>query len=512
MNIKDILVVMGLALLTSFAIDRLILRRCNIDTAEQALSGQAFNAPQSKQVIKPLNREIDFIDTKRATKEVITEIETNWASLTFSSDGASLERLAFKHELGGKPDIITTIFPKVEREEKAFLVALDEKTPYYFTLADKKETAESVELTYESSFGDGMMRKTYTILKDLHKIDLTITLEPRAGIERDVQARVFFPSPIMPAIKKDKISAIIGNIKGTIETIVSTSLDLQRGWWSPSLFGTENKYFVHALIADDASFVQRAYYTTTPDEQIISILEGPEVQQKGSWTVSFYCGPKDTLAMAPVDVRLEQTLAYSGWLAPLSKLLLKLLNYLYDYTRNYGLAILLLTLVIRLLLLPFALKGERGMKKTTDMQRKLKYLEQKHKNDPERLMREKAELIKKQGLPSIGGCLPMLVQIPIFFALSRVLSGSIELYEAPFLWIPDLSASDPYYILPALILVAMLLQAFTSDPKQRYMMIAMAFVFGAFASNFASGLVLYISASTIIGVLQTTIQKQFKAA
>ena len=124
---------------------------------------------------------------------------------------------------------------------------------------------------------------------------------------------------------------------------------------------------------------------------------------------------------------------------------------------------------------------------------------------------EKAELVKKHGMPGLTGCLPLVLQIPIFIGLSRVLSSSIELYRAPFgFWIKDLSARDPYYILPALITLCMVAQAMTAPPSQRLPILAMAVIFGAFAANFAAGLALYLLVNTFLSVAQVIIQRKFK--
>jgi YidC/Oxa1 family membrane protein insertase len=268
---------------------------------------------------------------------------------------------------------------------------------------------------------------------------------------------------------------------------------------------------IHAMVDDTDAFAQRAYYKHA-DNKLFTVLESESVAKTSEWNLSFYFGPKETDAVSPVDDRLEQTFEYSGYLAPISKILLKMLNFLYRYVRNYGLAIILLTVLIKLMLLPFTIKSEVGMKDRVDMQKKLQYLQKKYKNDPEMLARERAELIRKHGMPGLGGCLPLLLQIPVFFALSRVLSNSIELYHAPMLWIPDLSASDPYYILPICVTLAMLAQAATTDSQQRMSVIAMAFVFGAFTASFSAGLALYICVSTILGVLQTRFVKYLNSA
>jgi YidC/Oxa1 family membrane protein insertase len=146
----------------------------------------------------------------------------------------------------------------------------------------------------------------------------------------------------------------------------------------------------------------------------------------------------------------------------------------------------------------------------------LRYLQQKYKDQPETLALERAELIKKHGMPGLSGCLPLLLQLPIFIALSRVLSSAIELYNAPFIgWIHDLSAKDPYYILPLITALSMVIQSMlmpSNDPKQRISTLIMALVIGAVTANLAAGLSLYICMFTILGVVQTQLLKAFKRA
>lgn len=159
-------------------------------------------------------------------------------------------------------------------------------------------------------------------------------------------------------------------------------------------------------------------------------------------------------------------------------------------------------------MVPFTLHGERSRKKHLEAQRKLQYLEQKYKHDPEALKREKAEFAKKHGISGMLGCLPLLLQIPVFIGLQRVLSNAIELYKAPFLWIPDLSAADPYYILPATVGIGMAFQmAQSGDPRQRVANIIVAIIIAAVTANLSAGLTLFISASTLLGLAQTYIQK-----
>jgi len=515
MNFKDLLLPIGLALLTTFAIQYFFLGGSKKGPDGGGVrSGQSFTAPRSRQEQQPLKREIDFIDEKRLHKEETITVETNLATLEFSNDGASLERVEIKRKINGKASLIGTVFPPMEREDKCFLVALNEKTPYYYKFIGTSETDSAIEVRYRytSPASDVNINKTYTIFKETYKLNLKIELVIKKGLQEGVQARLFYPSPLTPDIPNGP-SAIFVNEKGSVKKTAGGSLDVHKGWFKPAMFGTDNKYFIHAMIQDPDAFVQRAYYRGASKEKVFSILETPTVTEDTSWTLSFYFGPKEEGAMARVDSRLEQTLEYSGILAPISKILLAFLKFLHKHLGNYGLAIILLTMLIRLLMFPFTMGAEKGKKQRDEMQKKIKYLEQKYKHDRETLARAKAELIRKHGMPGLGACLPLLIQIPIFFALSRVLSSSIEFYQAPFfLWITDLSAKDPYYVLPVCMTITMLLQASVAEKSQRVIFIVMALVFGAFTASLAAGLALYIMISVLLGVLQTMVQRKMKAS
>jgi len=518
MKFKDLIFPLSLAFLLTWGIKYWYFgdSKTSGDQGE-VVSGQSFVAPKTRQEIRPLNKEIDFIDEKRLHPRVLTEFETNLAKYTFSSDGASLERLEYTGASNGKLRGLGTVFPvsDAEKENKCLLLAFDEKTPYYYSFVDKQENDLEVVLRYryDSPKSDVSVDKTFTVYKNTYKIDLKIEVSPKKVLEKGVEPRLFFGAPVMPDLGKDDLVSAVGvNERGSVTKTARASLDENVGRLKPKLFGTDSKYFVNAMISDPDQFVQRAYYKLLGDAKLFSILEGPTVDKKQAWSVSFYFGPKKQEALAIVDARLEKTLGYAGWLDFISKYLLLILKFFDKYLKNYGLAIILLTLLLRLLMLPFTLKMESGMKKRKELQKKLEYIQRKYKHDKATLAQERAELMRKHGMTGLGGCLPLLLQIPIFIALANVLRSSIELYREPFLWITDLSAKDPYYIFPALMSLGMLINAFTVDPKQRFMFIAMGLVIGPLCSGMSAGLGLYIVSSVGIGLLQSFVVKKFKSA
>lgn len=508
MNIRNFIVPLTLALITTWVIQYFVINPYLSPSNAQGehKSGQTFVAPQSKIAAQPLNKEIDFLDNEPLQDALETSIETDHASYIFSTHGACLKQLTFKRVMNEKPVLLSTM-PSVlpaQKETRSFLLAFEQKTPFNYELVQKVQQENSTRLHYKAETDQGTVEKLFTIHHAKFQVDLDLTITPKS---EPLRARIFYTAPYMPEIKEDTIAALYTTQKGAVQKELRTKLDLNKGWYLPGIFGSENRYFIHALVADGNQFAQRAYYDLRGQQDLISILESEAITAPTTYTLSFYLGPKEEKAIQSVDVRLEQALDYSGWLAPLSKVLLLLLKYLYSFLHNYGWAIVVLTILINLILLPLNIKSAQSMKKYTEFQKKLVYIQQRYKDDPDTLARERTELMSKHGMTGLGGCLPKLLQLPIFFALSKVLSSSIELYKAPFiLWIQDLSARDPYFILPILIGFSMILVSSSADPKQRFAMIAVALIFGTFAVNFSAGLCLYILVGIVLTGLQTLLQ------
>jgi len=191
--------------------------------------------------------------------------------------------------------------------------------------------------------------------------------------------------------------------------------------------------------------------------------------------------------------------------------ILRGLQFFYKFVPNYGLAIILLTLVIRLITFPLQYKSFVSMKKMQKIQPELAKIKAKFKEDPSRIQKETMALFKKAGANPLGGCLPMVAQMPIFFAFYKVLYASVELVGSPFFgWIHDLSTKDPYFILPVLMALIMLVQqkitpSTATDPNQQKIMMIMPVVFGFIMKDLPSGLVLYICVSSVFGMIQQLI-------
>jgi YidC/Oxa1 family membrane protein insertase len=225
-----------------------------------------------------------------------------------------------------------------------------------------------------------------------------------------------------------------------------------------------------------------------------------------------FFGPKEEKTLARVDPTLSGLVDY-GWLAILVRPLLACLRWFYGLVGNYGWSIIILTLLINLALVPLRYKQVVSMRKLSELQPKMRSIQDRYKkmkrDDPRRqnMNVEIMELYREHGVNPLGGCLPLLIQMPILFAFYRMLASSIELRGAPFiLWIEDLSRPDPYYVTPILMGIAMVFQqkvmpSTSTDPMQQKMMMVLPIIFTFLFLKVSSGLAVYFLFSNVFGIL-----------
>ncbi len=231
---------------------------------------------------------------------------------------------------------------------------------------------------------------------------------------------------------------------------------------------------------------------------------------------SGYVGQKDYRVLEGINPVLTNAIEY-GWFTFAAQPLFALLLWLYEIFGNWGWAIIALTFIVRIILYPLTYKGMVSMQKIKDLAPKLKEIKEKYGKDPQRMNAATMDMYKKHGANPLGGCLPMLLQIPVFFAIYRVLLNAVELQGAPWaLWITDLSRMDQYYILPILMGASMYYQQkltpnnFT-DPMQEKIFKYLPVIFTFFFITFPSGLVLYWFVNNLFSIgQQFIVNQQFK--
>lgn len=285
----------------------------------------------------------------------------------------------------------------------------------------------------------------------------------------------------------------------------------------------QDKYFVAALIPQEPTsriWVMKQKEDQGTQKVTIGLPSNP-VGDKTKMQMLLYAGPKEYDTLKALGVHLEETIdfgwfIYGSWVLVrvVAQPLFAVLRFLHNYTHNYGVAIILLTLLVRIIFIPLTHKSYRSMKAMQAIQPKVAALQKKYKDNKEQLNREMLELYRQHKVNPFGGCLPSLLQVPVFVALFNVLYTTIELRQAPFMfWIRDLSDKDPYYILPILMGITMIiqqkLQPSQMDPRQARLMLLMPAFLTVLFLNFPAGLVLYWMTNNLLSIGQQVVTVRY---
>ncbi|MBU2870968.1 membrane protein insertase YidC [Colwellia sp. E2M01] len=272
-------------------------------------------------------------------------------------------------------------------------------------------------------------------------------------------------------------------------------------------------YFVSAWVPK-AEDTNQIYTTYSNNHEAVIGFKAPAViidaGQQGSTSAIFYVGPKDQEVLEKIAPSLDLTIDY-GFLWMISQPLYSLLTFIQSFVVNWGLAIIIITLIIKGLMYPLTKAQYTSMAKMRDLAPKMAQLKERFGDDRQKMSQATMEMYRKEKVNPAGGCLPLLLQMPIFLALYWVFLESVELRHAPFMfWIQDLSAMDPYFVLPILMGASMFvmqkMQPMTiQDPMQQKIMQYMPVVFSIFMAWFPSGLVLYWFISNVVSIVQMKI-------
>jgi YidC/Oxa1 family membrane protein insertase len=276
------------------------------------------------------------------------------------------------------------------------------------------------------------------------------------------------------------------------------------GW-----IGMIQHYFVTAWVPKDGT--AREYYARTVDKNLYSIgllqpLGTLAPQASTTTTAQLYVGPQDQQALARIAPGLDLVVDY-GWLTFLAKPIYWLLEFLHGIVGNWGWAIVLLTVIIKAAFYPLSAASYKSMAKMKEVTPRLMKLREQYGDDKQKLNTAMMELYKTEKINPLGGCLPILVQIPVFIALYWVLLASVEMRNAPWaLWVKDLATPDPWFILPVLMMGTMFIQYKLNptppDPIQAKVMMFMPLIFGVMFFFFPAGLVLYWLTNNILSIAQ----------
>ena len=425
-------------------------------------------------------------------------------------------------------DTLGRIASKVLKDEKYFvdgkpteLVAQEGAQPLFIRFADEALNEEALRTPYHS---------------DVHAVELSgaaseVTLTQKLSSLTVTKKLTFYPDghydvaltlskPVRYFVYVGQHAEHKGQMVMAVHGVMVYGADgVANIFQDGDVEGRSTFRDVKLLSAFDQYFAS-IFFRLDPDV-IVNVdrdrNDNPVAYLEATDSLSFdgFIGPKDYRLLKSIDPVLTNAIEY-GWFTWASRPLFAVLMWLHGIFGNWGWAIIALVVMIRAILYPLTYKGMLSMQKMKDLAPKIKELREKYKGDPQRLNAATMELYKKHGANPLGGCLPLLLQIPVFFAIYRVLLNAVELQGAPWiLWINDLSRMDPTYILPILMGASMFVQQrmtpnnFT-DPMQEKIFKYLPVVFTFFFVTFPSGLVLYWLTNNLLSIAQQyMVNKQY---
>lgn len=452
-------------------------------------------------------------DEKMAANDLSTLVTLNNAQFTLKIDtlGRVASKILLQDKYNDKDDKHAELIP-VDGTKPLFLRFLDEKlneealkTPYTTDRTVVQLEAEAQKVTLTQKLSTLTVTKEITFYADGH-------YDVKVSLSEDKKYFIYLGQ--RPQIM-EQMMTVAGAMVYTddeIVTIVEDGDAQGRKTFSGveliSAFDQYSASIMYGFAKDTNIVVER-------DKESNPVLYFEALQ---NMNFSGYIGQKEYKTLHAINPVLTNAIEY-GWFTFASKPLFELLMWLHGIFGNWGWSIIALTIIIRVILYPLTYKGMVSMQKMKDIAPQIKALQAKYKGDPQRMNAAVMDMYKKHGANPLGGCLPMLLQIPVFFAIYRVLLNAVELQGAPWLlWVDDLSRMDSTFILPILMGASMYYQQkltpsnFT-DPLQEKIFKYLPVIFTFFFITFPSGLVLYWFVNNLFSIAQQFIvNQQFKNA
>jgi len=473
-----------------------------------------------------------------AVPERSAVVETPLYRAVISSAGGALREWQLRYR-GDKPLIVYGVAgPEgltVERQGTPAARVGFQLSTDSLSLTESGAAAGDLQLVGEDGYGLRITR-TLTFHRDSYRVDEAIKVENRHSVAQSADLVLAWSAPLeWPKDQPEKFQGqhptrVVSRAHGSVrrDDLAHAPTQMTDGEW----VGLESEWYLAALVprTQGTKLVESKAPGPGGHQMVRVGLRStiPSLAPGQLWEakVQHYIGPKEYERLKTLGVGLEQSIYFGGFPLPqhygglpmewVVVPVLWLMHWFYAFTGNYGVAIILLTVIFKVLFFPLSVKSMKSMKAMQAIQPQVNALRAKYKSEPQRVQQETMELYRKHGVNPLGGCLPMVVQIPIFYALYVALAVSVELQSAPFLcfgrlfgmdlWICDLAAHDPTYVLPILMGVSMFIQQkmtpVMGDPRQAKMMLFMPVVFTFMFLNLPSGLVLYWTLSNVLQIAQ----------
>jgi len=506
-------------------------------TEKQATPAREESQPPAKERKRPPGPKRELMPEAERGSPDIT-VETGLYVAVFSGSGPQIKSFQLK-EYRSKPEKDSPL-----KE----LVQVNNKDGYGLSLGFLGENIPNIEwgsykvnrqnitvkagdqpesLIYEWESPQGIrIRTEFLFYADKYEIGLSVKVANKSDYVID-DTLLFNIAHVPQEMRRsygsfEGMALLLGN---KLEEVKESKIQGKQFLGQISWIAYEEPYFMTAIISENDKKAT-AKGAVLPDGEIrISYIPSPFNLGKNESTIrnfTLYLGPRDLYILKTLNKNLEKAINF-GWFDIIAKPLLVALRFFNQHLSNYGLSIILLTILIKILFWPLTRKSYQSMKEMRKLQPMMAKLREKYKNNKQEMNKQLMGLYKTYKINPMGGCLPMLVQMPVFFAFYRILPNSIELRHAPFvLWVNDLSAPErlfsfpftiplmaPPYGIPILTLLmgaSMFLQQkmtpMTGDPAQAKMMMLLPIVFTFLFINFPSGLVLYWLVNNILSIAQ----------
>jgi len=514
-------------------------------STEQVQPAKPYTAQQEDAAIKKTGV-METAVAKPALQTKIITVDTPLYRAKISEEGAGFTSFILKDykETVAKDSPLKEIIPQ-QSAFKTVLVGYDGKSLAGLDNAvfsanlnvdtlSVKEGSQTITFSWTSEQGV-IIEKTYSFSPGSYVIGLDVTV--KNGSDLNIQDKLYVA--LRGSVPNDKrvygFEGPSAFINDDLEEVKIKDI-AEKNTYTGSFkwIAMQDRYFITSIIpahAEEASMRLYVKEDRLLEAQYLNPVSDIRPGTQQTYQYSLFFGPKSMKIMSAVGHDISKALNF-GFFDIIAKPCVWLMNKLYNVIPNYGFAIIILTLLIKIVLWPLGSKSYKSMSEMKRIQPLMKEIREKHKNDKKKMNEEVMGLYRTYKINPLGGCLPMVVQLPVFFALYRMLYQAIELRHAPFfLWIDDLSAPDrlghfaidhipfmePPYGIPVLTIImgaSMLLQQKMSppmgDPTQAKMMMFMPIIFTFIFINFSSGLVLYWLVNNILSIgQQYYIQKKF---
>ena len=498
-----------------------------IDSLPTLPDAAADSAPVAQQTP---SLDIELEPTQQADTRVVRVI-TDVLEVEINTTGGTLQRAAIRHYPVNKdePDTLVELLspagPNRGLIQTGLIAEGDGAEANHLALFTSPSTeyelrgAEEIVVPFTWTDEQGIrVEKEIRFTRGSYRIDVSQRIvnssdadwrgAEYAQIERrshDVERSMFnvdsysFDGPIIyDGEKSEKLK------RGDLLSDGPFDIKAANGW-----VGSIEHHFLSAVVPSK-EVEYRYKVSVTGDTSVATLIRSPSLFVRSgaefTFETSVFVGPKLQSQLEQLDESLKLTVDY-GWLTIISQPLFWLLSKVYSFVGNWGLAIILVTILIKMAFYKLTEASGRSMAKMREIQPRMKALQDRYKDDRQALSQAMMELYKREKVNPAAGCLPILIQMPFFLAFYWVLLESVEMRQAPFaLWIMDLSSRDPYFILPIIMGAAMLFQQrlnpAPADPVQAKVMQVMPIMFTGFFAFFPSGLVLYWVTNTLLSIGQ----------